>query len=941
MHRQLHHSTAFWCNLIIICVLLVSCGQKPAKISIAERKALDSIISSSRNIDTLTVLQKRMENEGNVLGSIMAYRLLGKEMRDDSRFDDALRLHSEGLKQAEEIDDTLEIVQALNNIGTDYRRMGVFDLAQNYHYRAWAISKDWRNTSYDAKKNRVVSLNGLGNIYLTLGNYARADSALRMALEGEKELHSDLGQAINYANLGSIFRHRGMADSAWAYFRKSMELNQRIDNKLGISLCHTYFGSMYERANQYDKAIAEYEKAYELMEASDDKWHMLNSLIALAGVNMAMGNESKAMLHLDKAKLVANEIKSYEHLSEIFDLYYKLYKREGNYGAALAAHEKAAAMSDSVMDMEKMNRIQNAGIIIERNLQEKAVSVAHHNLASEKSARFVISIIFAAVVVIMAGALLVFFYMQRIHRRNHMALKRLAEMRETFFTNITHEFRTPLTVILGLSRDLQTNGTEEVRDRALTIERQGKGLLALINQLLDISKIKSQVGNLDWRNGNVTTYATMIVDTYRDYARRKNIDLQFYAKEEVTMDFVPDYVNKVLNNLISNAFKFTPEYGKINVTMWRKENSLNVEVSDTGEGMDEETAENVFKPFYQGETASKHIGTGVGLALVKQVIDAVNGRISVESRVGEGTTFHFEIPITNVCNNKLGDTEADKSASLPAMPTEEKSLVDSDTVDSQSTVLVIEDNRDIAAYIGNLLADSYNVAYATNGEDGLQKAIDVVPDLIITDLMMPGIDGLELCRRIRSNNVVNHIPLVIVTAKVTEQERIAGIEAGADAYIAKPFNVDELRTVVERLLDRQRSLRRKFSESIDTNNKEEEEVTLNDAERRFLAKTVDHIYLLLDKQQLDVNTLADKLCMSSRQFHRKIVALTGCSPTSFILKIKMKRARHLLETDSRMSIDEIASRCGFEHTSSFYHAFRKAYGVTPKDVRRGVGLVDS
>lgn len=940
MHRQLHHSTAFWCNLII-CVLLVSCGQKPAKISIAERKALDSIISSSRNIDTLTVLQKRMENEGNVLGSIMAYRLLGKEMRDDSRFDDALRLHSEGLKQAEEIDDTLEIVQALNNIGTDYRRMGVFDLAQNYHYRAWAISKNWNDTSYDAKKNRVVSLNGLGNIYLTLGNYARADSALRMALEGEKELHSDLGQAINYANLGSIFRHRGMADSAWAYFRKSMELNQRIDNKLGISLCHTYFGSMYERANQYDKAIAEYEKAYELMEASDDKWHMLNSLIALAGVNMAMGNESKAMLHLDKAKLVANEIKSYEHLSEIFDLYYKLYKREGNYGAALAAHEKAAAMSDSVMDMEKMNRIQNAGIIIERNLQEKAVSVAHHNLASEKSARFVISIIFAAVVVIMAGALLVFFYMQRIHRRNHMALKRLAEMRETFFTNITHEFRTPLTVILGLSRDLQTNGTEEVRDRALTIERQGKGLLALINQLLDISKIKSQVGNFDWRNGSITTYVTMIVDTYRDYARTKNIDLQFYAKEAVTMDFVPDYVNKVLNNLISNAFKFTPEYGKINVTMWRKENSLNVEVSDTGEGMDEETAENVFKPFYQGETASKHIGTGVGLALVKQVIDAVNGRISVESRVGEGTTFHFEIPITNVCNNKLGDTEIDKSASLPALPTEEKALADSDTVDSQSTVLVIEDNRDIAAYIGNLLADSYNVAYATNGEDGLQKAIDVVPDLIITDLMMPGIDGLELCRRIRSNNVVNHIPLVIVTAKVTEQERIAGIEAGADAYIAKPFNVDELRTVVERLLDRQRSLRRKFSESIDTNNKEEEEVTLNDAERRFLAKTVDHIYLLLDKQQLDVNTLSDKLCMSSRQFHRKIVALTGCSPTSFILKIKMKRARHLLETDSRMSIDEIASRCGFEHTSSFYHAFRKAYGVTPKDVRRGVGLVDS
>ena len=194
MQKLRYHNTAVWWNLIIICVLLVSCGQKPAKISLAERKSLDSIISLSRNLDTLSMLQKRMESEGNMLGSVIAYKEMGKIMRNDSKFDDALRLHSEGLKQAEEIDDTLEMVQALNNIGTDYRRMGVLDLAQDYHYRAWTISKEWHDTSYDAKKNRVVSLNGLGNIYLTLGNYARADSALRMALEGEKELHSELGQ---------------------------------------------------------------------------------------------------------------------------------------------------------------------------------------------------------------------------------------------------------------------------------------------------------------------------------------------------------------------------------------------------------------------------------------------------------------------------------------------------------------------------------------------------------------------------------------------------------------------------------------------------------------------------------------------------------------------------------------------------------------------------
>ena len=696
--------TILW--FFIICLLIASCGRKPVKLSQAERKALESAISSKRNIDTLIVLQKRMEKEGNILGSVIAYKEMGKLMRNDSQFDDALRWHSEGLKQAEAIGDTLETVQALNNIGTDYRRMGVLDVAQDYHYRAYAICMESTDTSFTARKNKVVSLNGLGNIYLTLRNYARADSAFRMALAGERQLKSDVGQAINYANLGSIYRSRGLSDSAWVYFRKSMEFNQRAKNTLGISLCHTYFGAMYEQEHRYDKAMEEYEAAYKLMEASDDEWHALNMLIALAGVNLAIDQDNKALQYLDRAKQIADEIKSNEHLEEIYTLYYNYYKRKGDCKMALAQHEKATAMRDSVIDIEKMNRIQNAGLTIERTNQARLMNEAHLVLESERSARFFSSIVFSVVVVILIGALITFFYIQRIQRRSHQNLKRIAKMREAFFTNITHEFRTPLTVILGLSQDMQNDSSDEVKERAKTIERQGRGLLTLINQLLDISKIKSQVGNLDWRNGSITTYVSMLVDTYREYARKKNIDLQLYIKEPITMDFVPDYVSKVFNNLISNALKFTPDYGKINVTMWHSGNILHVEVSDTGEGMDKETAANVFKPFFQGETDSKGIGTGVGLALVKQIIDLVEGKISVESQVGKGTTFYIEIPMKNECQNKWGEAVVDNA---PILPEEVKAPVDSDGPVNQCMVLVIEDNRDIASYIGGLLSDHYSV----------------------------------------------------------------------------------------------------------------------------------------------------------------------------------------------------------------------------------------
>lgn len=842
---NLRHSTATLVWYLIIYVMLVSCGQKPAKISLAERKAMDSIVSSSHNIDTLSMIQKRMEREGNMLGSIVAYRAMGKELRNDSRFDEALKVHSEGLKQAETLGDTLEIVQALNNIGTVYRRMGLLDMAQDYHYRAFAICKESADTSFTAKKNRVVSLNGLGNIYLTLGNYARADSALRLALAGERELNSALGQAINYANIGSIFSHREQLDSAWRYYRQSMGLNLQAGNTLGVALCHIYFGELHEKEHDYEKAISEYDKAYQQLQSSQDEWHAMNPLIALAGIYTQMGNDTKAQEYLDKALHAARTINSHEHLAEVYNLYYKLYKRKGNYSAALTAHEKAAAMEDSVVDMEKLNRIQNAGLLIERNIQARAMNEVNTNLKNEQSARFTNTIVFIIIMIILIGTLVVFYFVQRIHRRNHLALKSLAEMRESFFTNITHEFRTPLTVILGLSRDLPNKSPDELKQNADAIEQQGNNLLTLINQLLDISKIKSKMGNPDWRNGNITTYVSMLVDTYRNYACSKNIDLQLFVKEPVTMDFVPDYINKVFNNLLSNAFKFTPEHGKITVAMWHEDSNLLIEVSDTGEGMDKETANNVFNPFYQGVTDSMNIGTGIGLALVKQVIDSLNGKINVRSREGYGTTFHIEIPITNECNVKLNEQPMDNT---PILPTEEKILTDTDAEDNQYKMLVIEDNRDIATYIGEVLSERYAVAYATNGEDGWQKAINLVPDLIITDLMMPGMDGLELCRRIRSNDVVNHIPIVIVTAKISNQERIKGFEAGADAYLAKPFNVDELRTVVERLLDRQRSLRSKFSNNATHTKEQQDEVQLTDTERRFLAKTVDHIYLLAQRE---------------------------------------------------------------------------------------------
>lgn len=914
--------------------LLVSCGKKSVAFTPDERKTVDSTVRSVRTPDSLALLQKQLESKGDRLGSVVALREWGKALRNESRFEEALRTHSEGLRQAESIGDTLEWVQALNNIGTDYRRMGVLDAAQEYHYRAWTLSEECADTSFTAKKNRVVSLNGLGNIYMTLGNYERADSTLRMALKGEQQLNSALGQAINYANLGSIFEHRGQTDSAWVYYRKSMALNTDAGSDLGISLCHTYFGSLYEKAGQYEKATGEYETAYQMMQASKDEWHALNSLIALAGIYHATSNGTKELEYLDRAKQVAEGIKSLEHLAEIHTLYYKHYKETGDCRSALMSYEKAMAMQDSVLDMEKVNRIQNTSLSIERNRQEREMNGMKLRLERERTMRYVGFIVLGVVLLALGSLLAAVLYTNRLRRRNHLALKRVSELRENFFTNITHEFRTPLTVILGLSHDLQAAESEEVKDKARTIEWQGNGLLTLINQLLDISKIKSAVGNADWRNGNITAQLTMIVETYRDYARNRNIDLQFFAKDTVEMDFVPDYVNKVINNLLSNALKFTPEYGKVNVTMWREGERLLIDVEDTGQGMDEETLAHVFEPFYQGEGDIPNIGTGVGLALVKQIMDAVEGTVTAESTEGRGTTFHLSVPIHNEAKQRITATS---ETHTPLLPEARTPLADNEGEDSQCRLLVIEDNRDIAAYIGSQFADRYAVSYAENGKAGLEKAQELVPDLIITDLMMPGMDGLEVCRQVRGNEITDHIPIIVVTAKITEEERIRGLEAGADAYLAKPFNAEELRTRVEKLIEGRQLLRKKYAQMMTAHQDDEDEEAIQRraADLRFLAKVSDVIYLQLNRgKDIEVSQIASAMCMSDRQFYRKMNALTDSTPTVYIQRVKIKKAKSLLDGDSRMSFREIADKCGFNDYSNFVRTFKNTYGVTPTEYRR-------
>ncbi len=639
--------------------------------------------------------------------------------------------------------------------------------------------------------------------------------------------------------------------------------------------------------------------------------------------------------YLDQARSTADRIQDKEHLADIYTLYYKYYKRHGDWHAALEAYERAIEMRQSSLDMDKFNRMQNTSLNIERYFQNKKMNEAKINLERERAQRHVDNIFFAVIALLLLGSLGFFLYIQRIQRRNHKELKKMASMRETFFTNITHEFRTPLTLILGLSQDLQQEESEQIRERAESIERQGQGLLTLINQLLDISKIKSSVGDPRTCRGNVTAHIAMIIDSYRDYAYSRDIALTYLPQDQVEMSFVPDYVNKVFNNLLSNAFKFTPPHGKITITLWRVDDFLYIDFADTGHGMDRETIEHAFDPFYQAEGNSKHIGTGIGLALVQQIVHTAKGQISIESKIGEGTTFHIIVPIINDLTAPHQSLSA--TTNVPIYPHIEADLQDSECEqDEPCRLLVIEDNHDIASYIGSQFEDHYSVSYATNGEEGFRRAVELVPNIIITDLMMPELNGIDLCRQIRSNEIVSHIPIIVLTAKVSEEERLKGIEAGADAYLTKPFNTQELRIQVERLLDSRKTLRQRFAQIV-LKKQEKDESETNDLEEddiTFLTKMsaiVDQ--QIIQNKNTNVEEIAASLYMSSRQLYRKLKALTGYAPSAYILRLKIRKACELMDADSEMSLTDIAYQSGFDTYSNFSRSFKSICEVSPSKYR--------
>ena len=773
-------------------LFIMACNQGEESRKTPSNDEAAAIADSVRNADELAKHIARYDSLNDNRSELLIRQKYGTVMRNMSDFDMAIRQHDTCIALAKELKDTIQLIIALNNQGTNFRRLGDLHEASNNHYAALELcDKTTADTSFIARKNRVRTYNGLGNVLLSLGNDSVAENLFRRALKGEQELNSATGQAINLANIGAIKEDNGDIDSARIYYNLSMEKNMEDNNAIGISLCNQYLGHIEHTKGNLAHAMEFYCKAYNIGVKTGDVWHWLKPCETMAEIFIEEHRTDSARKYINIALEAATKIKACSHLARVYDLCAKLQEMTGQHKMAVVNIRRSQAYKDSADIEQNQTHVQNLRVKYEVNKRKEQVELAETEAQYEKTLRKTVTWLSVFIILLVVIAVLSQIRALREKQRTNTLLKKIDRERQEFYRGITHQLRTPLTVVVGMTEQLQKKlpYNAVVQREFDALKRKSNELLTLVTEMIEYNK-----------------------------GIRKDITVS-----------------------------------ELSVT------DVNAVTGDTDDG----------NAVYQG-----------------------------------------------VLPEEVNDAECT----------------------SDKYILVAEDDRDVALLITEMLRnEGYICAWAGDGQEALEMIEKHMPQLLVTDIMMPRMDGIELIRNIRANDVSKHLPIIVVSARTDDEDRLAGLDAGAEVYLGKPFLSRELLLRINRMLEQRDILRQKYSKEIaeaDRRDAAEQQLNMSGSDVAFL-KTIDEfIHDNIMNNELNANIVADKMCISVTTLNRRIKAAAATNTTNYIRLKRLGRAKQLLQ-NTDMSMGEIQAVCGFDSPSYFSRAFKSEYGVSPSEYRKG------
>ena len=911
--------------LLVAMQILFSCNYKNSYFS--EEMLLKHL--AAEKFDSLASQVKYLNNQGT-------------NARNDGAYKDALNLHFEALKIAEVAKDTTGQIYALNNIGTDLRRTYSNMEASSYHFLALELS----SSKEEYLKSRAVAMNGLGNIFLALKKPQQARSYFRQALAIEEQDQSNLGAAINYANIAESYNMSNDLDSSLFYYEKSLEQNKIINSDIGVAICKRAMGLIFLKKGDKDLAIQLLTEAYSLMKESKDAFHKLEVQTSLAETLITLGKTDEADEHVNEILSLANQIDSYDYQQRGYELLAQLKEKQALYRPAYEAKEMAFKYRDSVMAQNSEVRI----LELENRYKGKEASQQIQLLTTEKALteknKTDQQRIFFLLILLLSGSIGFLYYRYHNGVKLSKELEDINNIKSRFFGNVSHEFRTPLTLIKGPLEDwLDTDLSSELRKDLTMMLRNAERLMFLVDQLLSLSKVDSGIFKINPQQANLSLALKGISSFFVHFANNKSINYDIDLEESGESWVDLHIVEIIVTNLLSNALKFTETNGNIHFAGQKKADSYVIKVSNSGKQLSSEQLSKMFERYYT-DGPSHYSSTGIGLSLVKELCTLYGANLTVAYNDKNDIEFTVVFPplqkseeqvnvdrdnaldVANVDRYQLALDTTNKDVSS----NEEMEVQEIDTYNVANTpqILVVEDNDDLRSYVVDCFKDGYHIIEAKDGEAGIAKALEQIPDIIISDIMMPKVDGLELCNTLKGDTLTNHIPIILLTALNEEKDLIAGLTNRADDYIVKPFGAKILKRKVENLINVRNVLSQKYRNEIIIKPFD----LLIDGHEDSFATTLKHV---IENEITNPNFGVDEFCkvagMSRAQLYRKLKATVDMSVSEFIRVHRVKLASEFLK-NKNLNVTDVCYASGFSDASYFSKSFKDVFKVPPAQYRK-------
>ena len=863
----------------------------------------------------------------------------------------------QALKHAKVLDDPKLICSINTRLAQENARMGMEELALKYAKDAEKISIEnnlWMETAYiygqlgklynfgfdkteialkyllksdsvyEANSyqgyKRGFTLSFIGDVYEAFDNIEKAVIFQKKALSIFEIAENEYQQNFIFGKLALLESKRKNFKTAITYTLNAIAYYKENKYPLQEATFNIVLCDIYYKSGQNKKSLQAGQNAIALSRAHHYDAGLMMALVKQATVMREANLFAKSNEFAQEAEILALKMEGYEELMEIYQLLYLNAESLGNYKQAYEYTNEYRKFKDSLDSKDDIKNAKELEAKYQSEKKEKEIQLlkAENDLVEQQKKNQRNILMAGLGITSLAGIFLFFLYKNR--KRTNQKLQELDSFKNKLFANISHEFRTPLTLISGYTQKrLENESLEAIDKKELeSIYRNSNRLEELVNQMLDLAKLESGHIILHIKQGDLSKLLKSIAGAFQLKASKKDISYHIAIADIKNAWYDADVIEKITTNLLSNAFKYCEENGTVFFKVENQEDTIKLLIENTNSKLSKHQLKHVYKRFYQANEDND--GVGIGLSLVKELVDFYNGTIEIHQK-NASILFQVELPM---------DKTQFKESDLVETAYKPKALLDQDEIGDpvaihDSIMLLVEDNQEIRAFISSIFENDYKIIEAENGELGLESARKHIPDVIISDIKMPEMDGYQLLNQLKADERTSHIPVILLTAKTEDQDKNMGFEYGADDYVAKPFKSKLLQTRVKNLIELRKNLQKRYSQEIVLRPKD---IAISNLDELFLDKLQKTMDAYITDSSFTINEFSSALGMSRMQLHRKLKALTGLTATEFIRSQRLKLAKELLK-NSNINISQIGYSVGFNDHSYFAKCFKEAYGCSP------------